>query len=103
MTSVEECLNLLVETINGCGYTEKVAIALDVAASGIFINFKNQYLFFLEFHLEKKSGYYDLDIKDKTKTEHRILSGDEMVEYYLNLIKNYPSRDIIQKINQIII
>jgi len=32
--TVEECLNLLVETIEACKYTGKVAIALDVAASG---------------------------------------------------------------------
>lgn len=34
LTSVEECLNLLVEAIAKCRYTGKVSIALDVAASG---------------------------------------------------------------------
>jgi enolase len=35
LTSVEECLDLLVETIEKCNYTGKISIALDVAASGI--------------------------------------------------------------------
>lgn len=34
LNSVEECLDLLVETIEKCNYSGKVAIALDVAASG---------------------------------------------------------------------
>lgn len=34
LTSVEECLDLLVETIEKCGYNGLVFIALDVAASG---------------------------------------------------------------------
>lgn len=34
INTVEECLDLLIETIDQCGYNGKVAIALDVAASG---------------------------------------------------------------------
>ncbi len=34
LSTVEECLDLLVETIAHCGFEGKVAIALDVAASG---------------------------------------------------------------------
>ena len=34
LSTVEECLDLLVETISNCGFEGKVAIALDVAASG---------------------------------------------------------------------
>ena len=49
---------------------------------------------FLEFHLENRPGYYDLDIKNRSETEHRILSGAEMVEYYLGLIKNFPSNQV---------
>ena len=44
LTSVEECLNLLVETIEKCGYTGNVKIALDVAASGTFIP-QNNFIF----------------------------------------------------------
>jgi hypothetical protein len=32
-----------------------------------------------------------MDIKDKNKSDHRIFSGDEMVEYYLSLVEKYPS------------
>jgi enolase len=77
---VEECLELLVEAIAASNYTGKVSIALDVAAS--------------EFHMEERPGFYNLDSKDKAKDPalHRILSGDQMVEYYLKLVRAYPSK-----------
>lgn len=71
-----------------------VSIALDVAASGksVFnLIFSKLIYFILEFHLESKPGFYDMDIKDKNKSDHRIFSGDEMVEYYLSLVEKYPS------------
>lgn len=45
-----------------------------------------------EFHLESNPGHYDLDIKNQSKSDHRILSGDELVDYYLELIKKFPSK-----------
>lgn len=47
---------------------------------------------FLEFHVDTKPGFYDLDIKDPNKEKHRILSGEELVEYYLELIQKYHSK-----------
>ena len=81
----------MVETIKKCNYEGLIGIALDVAASG-----NDNYLVrgsktFLEFHLESKPGFYDLDKKSVSKSNHRILSGDELVDYYLSLIQKYPS------------
>lgn len=92
LCSVEECLDLLVETIETCKYTGKVSIALDVAASGNECRNIRTFNLFLEFHLESKPGFYDLDIKKSDQNNHRILSGDEMVSYYLSLIEKYPSK-----------
>lgn len=95
LSTVEECLDLLVETIANCGLQGKVSIALDVAASGK----KKQAcckchskLHEKEFHLDERPGYYDLDMKKTDADNHRILSGDEMIQYYLSLIEKYPSK-----------
>jgi enolase len=64
LTTPEQALDLLVEAIKKAGYAGKVKIAIDSAAS--------------EFY---KDGYYIMD-KQYTK--------DEMVEYYMRLLKKYP-------------
>lgn len=92
LTSVEECLDLLVETIAHCNYSGKVAIALDVAASGMQRQVVMTCSSAAEFHLESNPGHYDLDGKRHDSTDHRILNGEQMVQYYLELIGKYPSR-----------
>lgn len=65
----EEALELLMKAIEKAGYTpgEEVAIALDVAASELYEN-----------------GFYVL------KGIEKKLSTEDLVEYYENLVKNYP-------------
>ena len=66
LTTPEQALDLLVEAIKKAGYNGKMKIAIDAAAS--------------EFY-DSKSGNYVMD---------KAYSKDEMVEYYLRLIKAYP-------------
>jgi len=66
LTTPEQALDLLVEAIKKAGYNGKMKIAIDSAAS--------------EFY-DEATGCYVMD-KPYTK--------DEMVEYYLRLLKKYP-------------
>lgn len=65
----ESAAALVVEAIKAAGYKpgKQISIALDVAASELYEN-----------------GQYVLATEDKK------LSSEEMVEYYVNLSKNYP-------------
>jgi len=67
--SNEESISLLLESIRLAGYspTKEVGIALDVAASSFY-----------------KANKYVLESED------RILSSEEMIEYYQKLVKKYP-------------
>lgn len=65
LTTPEQALDLITEAIKKAGYKGKVRIAMDAAAS--------------EFYYEKEQKY----VMDKTYTR------EEMVDYYLRLIKNY--------------
>jgi enolase len=66
----EEPIRIILEAIQKAGYTagKDIAIALDVASS--------------EFYDEKK-GY-------NLKGEGRVLTSDELIEYYVSLCKKYP-------------
>ncbi|MGV8141153.1 MAG: phosphopyruvate hydratase [Candidatus Woesearchaeota archaeon] len=66
LTTPEQALDLLVEAIKRAGYTGKVKVAIDAAAS--------------EFY-DEKTGNYVMD---------RPYSKDEMVAYYVRLLKKYP-------------
>ena len=66
LTTPEQALDLLVAAIKKAGYSGKMKIAIDAAAS--------------EFY-DEATGCY---IMDKSYTK------DEMVEYYYRLIKTYP-------------
>lgn len=68
--SHEEALDLLVEAIQKAGYKpgEQISLALDPAASEFYRDGK--------YHLAKSSG--------------RILLSEEMVEYYIRLVEQYP-------------
>jgi enolase len=69
LSSNEEALEIILEAIDGAGYSagEDIQLALDVAASEIFDNGK--------YHLA---------------SENRSLSSDEMVNYLNDLVQKYP-------------
>lgn len=69
----QEGLELLKEAIEKAGYTGKVEIGMDVAAS--------------EFH---KNGKYDLDFKNKDSDPAKWITSDELAEIYKGFVKNYP-------------
>ncbi len=77
--SVDSSMELLMESIDRAGYSDKVTVGLDVAASEFLV---------------KRDGEnaYDLDFKTEgsDKDLSAILSGDEMVEYYKKMIRDYP-------------
>uniref|UniRef100_A0A7S4JED6 phosphopyruvate hydratase n=1 Tax=Prymnesium polylepis TaxID=72548 RepID=A0A7S4JED6_9EUKA len=72
----EEGLNLVVEAIEKGGYTGKVKIGMDVAAS--------------EFYTEDKM--YDLDFKSEgdAKDTSQTISGDALTAMYEQFCANYP-------------
>lgn len=69
--SSKDALDLLVTAIAKAGYTDKVKIGMDVAASEFFT----------------KEGY-DLDFKDKANPN--IISGDKLAGLYKEWAANYP-------------
>jgi enolase len=69
----DEGLKLLVEAIEKAGYTGKIKIGMDVAAS--------------EFCKEKK---YDLDFKNEASKPEDYLSGDQMTDMYKKFCADYP-------------
>jgi len=72
----EEGLNLVVEAIEKAGYTGKVKIGMDVAAS--------------EFYTAEKM--YDLDFKTEgdAKDKSQTISGDKLTEMYQSFCDKYP-------------
>ncbi|TET19569.1 MAG: phosphopyruvate hydratase [Candidatus Cloacimonadota bacterium] len=69
INSNKEPINLIINAIEKAGYIpgEHISIALDIAASCFFI--KGKYLL---------------------RIEHEELAAEEMIDYYINLIDNYP-------------
>ena len=72
----KEGLELLKVAIKQAGYTDKVQIAMDVAASEFF-----------------KEGKYDLDFKNPNSDKSKWLSGDELADLYRSFVKDYPSNN----------
>ncbi|VIO95029.1 enolase, putative [Brugia malayi] len=70
-----EGLDLLNTAIATAGYTGKVAIAMDCAAS--------------EYYMES-AKLYDLDFKNPTSDKAQWKTGDQMMEIYQSFIKEYP-------------
>ncbi|XP_031561628.1 alpha-enolase-like isoform X1 [Actinia tenebrosa] len=68
-----EGLELLKVAIEKAGYTGKIEIGMDVAAS--------------EFH---KDGKYDLDFKNKNSDPSKWVTADALRDIYLGFIKDYP-------------
>jgi len=77
----KEALELLKEAVEKAGYTGKVVIGMDVAASEFF---------------KEKNGqkYYDLDFKNPKDDESRYISGDQLADLYRSYISNYPIESI---------
>lgn len=69
----KEGLDLLVSAIEKAGYTGKIKIGMDVAAS--------------EFC---KDGKYDLDFKNKNSNPSDYLSSDSLADLYRDFITHYP-------------
>lgn len=70
----KEALDLLQAAIEKAGYTGKIKIAMDVAAS--------------EFY---KEGKYDLDFKnEKADKVEKLITGGELAGVYQSFIKDYP-------------
>jgi len=72
---VESGLQMLMEATEKAGYLDKVSIGLDVAASEFKVAGKNQ---------------YDLDFKSADKDPSLLLSGDELIAFYKDMISKYP-------------
>jgi len=74
---VESGLEMLMEATEKAGYLDKVSIGLDVAASEFKVDGKNQ---------------YDLDFKSAQgeKDSSLLLSGDELIAFYKDMISKYP-------------
>lgn len=68
----KEALELLKNAIAKAGYTDKVVIGMDVAASEFF-----------------RSGKYDLDFKSPDDPS-RYITHDELANLYKSFIKDYP-------------
>ncbi|KAK9449437.1 Enolase, C-terminal TIM barrel domain-containing protein [Limtongia smithiae] len=69
----QEALDLISDAIEQAGYTGKIKIALDSASS--------------EFY---KDGKYDMDFKNPESDPSKWLTGKELAELYLDLVKKYP-------------
>ncbi|XP_077998007.1 alpha-enolase-like [Glandiceps talaboti] len=68
-----EALELLKKAIEAAGYTDKIKIGMDVAAS--------------EFY---RDGKYDLDFKNKDSDPAKHLTPDQLASLYQDMIKGYP-------------
>ena len=73
VSSGEEALDLLVQAIEKAGYTGKVKIALDVAASEFF-----------------KDGKYDLDFKNAASDGSAEIDGTTLADKYAGWVEKYP-------------
>ncbi|KAG0169047.1 hypothetical protein DFQ28_004061 [Apophysomyces sp. BC1034] len=69
----QEALELLIAAIEKAGYTGKIKIAMDCAAS--------------EFY---KDGKYDLDFKNSESNPADHLSGEQLSELYKSFAEKYP-------------
>lgn len=73
IASAKEGLDLLIAAIEKAGFTGKIKIGVDVAASEFFVD-----------------GKYDLDFKAKNKNPANNLTDDALIAYYEDLAAHYP-------------
>ncbi|TPX51182.1 phosphopyruvate hydratase [Synchytrium endobioticum] len=69
----KEGLDLLVAAIAAAGYTDKVKIGMDVAASEFF-----------------KEGKYDLDFKNPKSDPSKWITGEQLGDLYRSFVHDYP-------------
>merc|ERR1712060_294270 len=81
----KEGLDLVVTAIEKAGYTGKVKIGMDVAAS--------------EFWKEEEK-VYDLDFKTENNDKSQCLSGEKLLEVYEEFCANYPMISIEDPFDQ---
>jgi len=79
----KDALNLIVEAIEKAGYTGKIEIGMDVAASEFF-----------------KDGKYDLDFKNPKPDPATYISPDQLSALYQEFIKEYPMVSIEDPFDQ---
>jgi len=72
---VESGLAMLMEASEKAGYLDKISIGLDVASSEFKVAGKNE---------------YDLDFKSDVKDPSLLLTGDELIAFYKDMISKYP-------------
>jgi len=70
----KDSLEMLKEAIKNAGHEGKIDIGLDCAAA--------------EFYLEK-GNKYDLDFKNPHNDGSRVLSAEQLVEFYTDLVEKY--------------
>ena len=75
----------LQEAISKAGYTGKIEIGMDVAAS--------------EFY--KQNNVYDLDFKTQNNDGSQKISGDQLRELYLGFCKEFPITSIEDPFDQV--
>ena len=73
ISSIEECLDLLKNTIKIAGYENKVQIGLDCAAS--------------EFYSD---SLYDLNFKNKSSKNQCKLNSSELKDFYVKIKNSFP-------------
>eukprot|EP00915_Cephaloidophora_sp_WS-2016_P011166 GHVH01016467.1.p2 GENE.GHVH01016467.1~~GHVH01016467.1.p2 ORF type:complete len:453 (-),score=106.99 GHVH01016467.1:72-1430(-) len=71
----EEALTMITAAIEKAGYTGKIEIGMDVAASEFFI---------------KEGGMYDLDFKTDNNDGSKKISGEALADLYRDWAKRYP-------------
>ena len=83
----KEALDLVVEAIEAAGYTGKIEIGMDVAAS--------------EFY-NAETKMYDLDFKTEgdEKDEKLLMPGDQLNDLYVGFCNDYPMASIEDPFDQ---
>ena len=69
----KDALVLIKKAIEMAGYTGKIEIGMDVAASEFF-----------------REGKYDLDFKNPNSDKSKWITSDELANLYLDFVKEYP-------------
>jgi len=83
ISGAREGLELLKKAINKAGYTDKVKIGMDVAASEFFTE-----------------GKYDLDWKVKNNDKSNVKTAEEFGQVYKDFVKDYPVVNIEDPFDQ---
>jgi len=84
---VESGLDMIMEAADKAGYSDKITVGLDVAASEFKVTDKNE---------------YDLDFKspEGERDSSLLLTGDELIAFYKKIIEKYPIATIEDPFDQ---